>query len=81
MGAWACGISWSLPATPFANDGSYQFRYWESLGTVKVDDKLDRGNQGATNHLQGLLWLANDLSRWALTPDAFAGWRTLGFFA
>jgi hypothetical protein len=38
---WACGISWSLPSTPFARDGNYQFRYWESLGNIKVSEKLE----------------------------------------
>ena len=61
VGAWACGISWSLPATPFANDGSYQFRYWESLGTVKVDDKLEiplqLGFNPATSYVSPILRL------------------------
>ncbi len=34
----ACGISWTTPSMPFADDGSYRFVYWEKLGEISLEN-------------------------------------------
>jgi hypothetical protein len=37
--ASACGISWSLPSTPFAGNGDYRFQLAENWGEVEISKK------------------------------------------
>ena len=37
----ACGLSLTLPPTPFASSGDYRFAHWEEWGKIKPDPKAE----------------------------------------